>query len=218
MSDAISRLRCHCGKTFKDSQAMMQHTRDSPRHPRQNATPPPAPDGIQTCGCGSVFKTAEALHQHKRDSPFHAQKDTARSTGGIMCSCGKIVKNENGMKSHLNDSRHHKLEESCAGGNKADDGNPPPYREDGASNYQWANDAPRSPTTPSLWQRPVAFVGAGTRASTRAGTKAGSSRGRNEKEDYGVSQFGLVLIWEVDSPARENGEVQSERQKKQSSG
>lgn len=40
MLNAASRTPCYCGKTFKNSQALMQHIRDSPGHPQQTMLTP----------------------------------------------------------------------------------------------------------------------------------------------------------------------------------
>lgn len=125
MPNTTSRVPCHCGKIFKNSQALLQHARDSPRHqqtvPRPPATPavPPfaAPSlkGKVTCTCGGVFKTDGALQQHQRDSSLHPKTDMIKRTGGLKGSCGRTVKDENGLKEHMRvSSRHRKLEEFCA--------------------------------------------------------------------------------------------------------
>jgi hypothetical protein len=104
---------------------MMQHMRDSPRHPRQNADLPLTPNGRPTCSCGVAFGTEQALQQHKRDFPLHTETDTAASTGKMKCSCGKVVKGEAGMKSHLQHSPRHDKPSSV------DDGKQPAYQGDG---------------------------------------------------------------------------------------
>ena len=109
---------CPCGKSFKDSQALMQHTRDSARHLQRTMPGPlitPAAPNLQskvTCTCGEVFHSAEALQQHQRDSHLHAETNRVKRTGGVKCSCGKTVKDENGLKSHMRTSSHYrKLEQ-----------------------------------------------------------------------------------------------------------
>jgi hypothetical protein len=63
MSNTTSLVSCQCGKSFKTSQALMQHTRDSPRH-RQSTMP-----RLSASGKGT-FKSEEALPQHQRDLPI----------------------------------------------------------------------------------------------------------------------------------------------------
>jgi hypothetical protein len=95
MSNNAQDTRCHCGKTLKDSQAMMQHRRDSPRHQQSTTASPPSPGENLTCTCGRLFKTAEALHQHKRNSPSHAKRDTIRDTGEVTSTSGRSAANNN---------------------------------------------------------------------------------------------------------------------------
>jgi hypothetical protein len=84
-------MSCQCGKSFKTSQALMQHTRDSPRH-RQSTM-----SRLSASGKGT-FKSEEALPQHQRDLPIPLGINTVGCTGLLKCSCGKTVKDENGLK------------------------------------------------------------------------------------------------------------------------
>ncbi|KAI9792768.1 MAG: hypothetical protein M1816_001499 [Peltula sp. TS41687] len=98
---------CPCGKRFGTSEALLQHTRDSPHHQRQRAqtavTPAVAtsraasaiPSHQEKCSCGRVFHTPGALGQHLSDSPVHAK-----------------VGDENALKGHKrNSSRRRRFEE-----------------------------------------------------------------------------------------------------------
>lgn len=126
MSNITSRVPCHCGKTFKNSQALLQHTRDSPSHPLQTVPRPPASPAVPTsaatsskgnvtCIYGGVSETDGALQQHQRDSSLHPKTNMITRTGEIKCSCGRTVKDENGLKQHMRfSSRHRKVEGSCA--------------------------------------------------------------------------------------------------------
>jgi hypothetical protein len=108
MSNSTSLVSCHCGKSFKDSQALTQHTHDSPRH-RQSTLPlPPVP------GDKSILESQEALQQHQRDFSLRLGTNTVVRTSWLKCSCGKTVKDENGLKQHMRvSSRHRKLKKLC---------------------------------------------------------------------------------------------------------
>ncbi|KAK4143154.1 uncharacterized protein C8A04DRAFT_29171 [Dichotomopilus funicola] len=90
VSKTESALRCSCGQSFKHSQALAQHKRDSPKHQQQletstgpglaahvtptTASPTPVVSKTESalhCSCGQSFKHRHALEQHKRDSPKH---------------------------------------------------------------------------------------------------------------------------------------------------
>ncbi|PTB65203.1 hypothetical protein BBK36DRAFT_1169956 [Trichoderma citrinoviride] len=86
MSEGSTEIRCHCGRSFKDAEAIAQHRRDTKPHPPKNRYSLFPIDKLMRCSCGRGFKSEKALLQHKSMSPRHprkasvAQADTKNSS------------------------------------------------------------------------------------------------------------------------------------------
>jgi hypothetical protein len=94
MSNTNTLLSCHCGGFFKDSLALMQHTRDSALHLQQPVVHPPA---------SLVVPVVLPVRNPQRGPPLL----TANIPAGVRCPCGKVVKDDDGLMQHTRDSPRH---------------------------------------------------------------------------------------------------------------
>jgi len=182
MSKSGTLLSCPCGKSFKNSSALRQHTRDSPRHVQQPVLHPPA---------NLVVPVARPVQEPQPESPL----PMANIPAGVKCPCGKLVKDEDGLMQHTRDSpRHRKLEVACiADENKASHQIPD---EGVVRNCRRDSISPHPVEENGLRHRPVTFIGAGvtTGVEQETGNKAGGTAKKKEskktRQSYGAYSSG----------------------------
>lgn len=110
---AVKRVLCHCGRIFKDTEAMAQHCRDTPNH----AAPPTKQE--------KTFATAGGNTRAKQ--PLPNQQTMTEPSNDEMCSCGKKFKDEAALRQHLRDSPQHGNRKAAnAGPRKTSKENPSP--------------------------------------------------------------------------------------------
>ncbi|KAM0263426.1 hypothetical protein ACHAQJ_001282 [Trichoderma viride] len=120
------------------------------------------------CRCGKNFKNNLAMMQHVRDSPRHLQRNSVPPPAldeRLTCSCGSVFNTVQALQQHERDS---------------------PLHGGGASNGQRVNDALPSAGSPSLWQRPIPFVRAGTEAKNTKRARGSKSKTGSTSGNRGI--------------------------------